>query len=123
MNNVRVGLQNTWYDNKLDNHFVVTSYEKDEKVLRELETNGTLSNDRDGINYSISNLEPNPTINALKMQAPKSPLEQANAEKLAKLESERLESEKEFLKAQARERTQSRIKKEIRTRARQCRKY
>ncbi|WRB49565.1 DUF3519 domain-containing protein [Helicobacter pylori] len=32
-------------------------------------------------------------------QAPLSPLEQANAEKLAKLESERLESEQEFLKA------------------------
>ncbi|WP_212868872.1 DUF3519 domain-containing protein, partial [Helicobacter pylori] len=35
--------------------------------------------------------------NALNSQA-KSPLEQANAEKLAKLESERLESEKEFLR-------------------------
>ncbi|WQX41416.1 DUF3519 domain-containing protein [Helicobacter pylori] len=33
-----------------------------------------------------------------------SPLEQANAEKLAKLESERLESEKEFLKAKEQER-------------------
>ncbi|WP_174245926.1 DUF3519 domain-containing protein, partial [Helicobacter pylori] len=34
-----------------------------------------------------------------------SPLEQANAEKLAKLESERLESEKEFLKAKEQEAT------------------
>nr|WP_231897725.1 DUF3519 domain-containing protein [Helicobacter pylori] len=41
--------------------------------------------------------------NPLNSQA-KSALEQANAEKLAKLESERLESEQEFLKAQARER-------------------
>ncbi|WP_231265425.1 DUF3519 domain-containing protein, partial [Helicobacter pylori] len=41
--------------------------------------------------------------NALKNQAPLSPLEQANAEKLAKLESERLESEKEFLKAKEQE--------------------
>ncbi|WP_232507371.1 DUF3519 domain-containing protein [Helicobacter pylori] len=41
--------------------------------------------------------------NPLNSQA-KSALEQANAEKLAKLESEKLESEKEFLKAQARER-------------------
>ncbi len=32
-----------------------------------------------------------------------SPLEQANAEKLAKLESERLESEKEFLNAKEQE--------------------
>ncbi len=36
---------------------MITSFERDEKVLRELETNGTLPNDyRDGINYSISNL-------------------------------------------------------------------
>ncbi|GAA6974448.1 hypothetical protein ID0081_14660 [Helicobacter pylori] len=37
-------------------------------------------------------------------QEPLSPLEQANAEKLAKLESERLESEQEFLKAKEQER-------------------
>ncbi|GAA8109880.1 DUF3519 domain-containing protein [Helicobacter pylori] len=36
-------------------------------------------------------------------QTPLSPLEQANAEKLAKLESEKLESEKEFLKAKEQE--------------------
>nr|WP_172414071.1 DUF3519 domain-containing protein [Helicobacter pylori] len=41
--------------------------------------------------------------NALKKQAPLSPLEQANAEKLAKLESERLESEKEFTRLKEQE--------------------
>ncbi len=36
---------------------MITSFERDEKVLRELETIATLSNDyRDGINYSTSNL-------------------------------------------------------------------
>ncbi|MGT0080992.1 DUF3519 domain-containing protein, partial [Helicobacter pylori] len=67
---------------------MITSFEVDDKVLRELDTIATLSNDyRDGINYSTSNLnEPNPTTNALKKQAPLSALEQANAEKLAKLE-------------------------------------
>ncbi len=71
---------------------MITSFERDEKVLRELETIATLSNDyRDGINYSISNLEPNLTTNPLKTQD-LSPLELANAEKLAKLESERLKS-------------------------------
>ncbi|GAA9660421.1 hypothetical protein HpHCM55_14690 [Helicobacter pylori] len=76
---------------------MITSFERDEKVLRELETNGTLSNDYKGnSNYSALNLnEPNPTTNALKTQD-LSPLEQAKAEKLAKLESEKLESEKEF---------------------------
>ncbi len=40
--------------------------------------------------------ETNPTTNPLKTQD-LSPLEQAKAEKLAKLESEKLESEQEFL--------------------------
>ncbi|MCQ2671679.1 hypothetical protein JT206_07760, partial [Helicobacter pylori] len=46
---------------------MITSFEIDEKVLRELKTIGTLSNNyRDGINYSTSNLNnPNPTTNAL----------------------------------------------------------
>ncbi|UOS29073.1 DUF3519 domain-containing protein [Helicobacter pylori] len=43
------------------------------------------------------------TENPLKSQKPLSPLEQANAEKLAKLESERLASEQEFLKAKEQE--------------------
>ncbi len=104
-NNIRVGLKNTWDNNNLNNHFVVTSYERDEKVLRELETKPPLSNDyKDNSNYSVLNLNKNdPTTNALKTQEPLSPLEQANAEKLAKLESEKLESEKEFLKAKEQE--------------------
>ncbi|GHS26980.1 hypothetical protein VN1154_14850 [Helicobacter pylori] len=107
LNNIRVGLKNTWDDNNLNNHFVVTSYERDEKVLRELETNPPLSNDYKGnSNYSALNLnENNLTTSALNTQAPLSPLEQANAEKLAKLESERLESEQEFLKAKEQEAT------------------
>ncbi|GAA6834070.1 hypothetical protein AOH203_00250 [Helicobacter pylori] len=42
------------------------------KTLRELETKPTLSNDyRDGINYSISNLNgDNPTTNEFKTQEP-----------------------------------------------------
>ncbi|GAA7376608.1 hypothetical protein HpCK89_09720 [Helicobacter pylori] len=100
LNNSKVILSKFKGDNELKNHYMITSFERDEKVLRELETIATLSNDyRDGINYSISNLnEPNTTTNALKKQAPLSPLEQANAEKLAKLESERLaKAEKERL--------------------------
>ncbi|UOS08039.1 DUF3519 domain-containing protein [Helicobacter pylori] len=111
LNNIRVGLKNTWDDNNLNNHFMVTSYERDKKVLRELETNPPLSNDYKGnSNYSALNLnENNLTTSALKTQAPLSPLEQANAEKLAKLESERLESEKEFtrLKEQEKQRKEA----------------
>ncbi|MCQ2838267.1 DUF3519 domain-containing protein, partial [Helicobacter pylori] len=84
LNNSKVVLSKFKGDNELKNHYMITSFERDEKVLRELDTIATLSNDyRDGINYSISNLEPNPTTNALKSQTPLS--EQANAEKLAKL--------------------------------------
>ncbi len=95
---IEVGLSSQKGNTPLKNHYMITSFERDEKVLRELETIATLSNDyRDGINYSTSNLnEPNLTTNPLKTQD-LSPLEQANAEKLAKLESEKLESEKEFL--------------------------
>ncbi|GAA7051790.1 hypothetical protein Kyoto42B_10260 [Helicobacter pylori] len=109
-NDIEVGLSSQKGNTPLKNHYMITSFERDEKVLRELETNGTLSNDyRDGINYSTSNLnEPNLTQkpltsqedllktqeNALKTQEPLSALEQANAEKLAKLESERLEMDK-----------------------------
>ncbi len=127
LNNSKVILSKFKGDNELKNHYMITSFERDEKVLRELETIATLSNDyRDGINYSISNLnEPNPTQkpltnqeellktqeNALKTQeraqkttqTPLSPLEQANAEKLAKLESEKLESEKEFTRLKEQE--------------------
>ncbi|MGL2452078.1 DUF3519 domain-containing protein [Helicobacter pylori] len=88
LNNSKVVLSKFKGDNELKNHYMITSFEADDKVLRELETIATLSNDyRDGINYSTSNLiEPNPTTNALKSQTPLSPLEQANAEKLAKLQ-------------------------------------
>ncbi len=66
LNNSKVILSKFKGDNELKNHYMITSFERDEKVLRELETIATLSNDyRDGINYSTSNLnEPNPTTNA-----------------------------------------------------------
>ncbi|QQW62989.1 DUF3519 domain-containing protein [Helicobacter pylori] len=112
LNNIRVGLQNTWYDKSLNNHFVVTSYERDDKVLRELETLSPLSNDYKGNSYySALNLNENnfnkkpltsqedllKTQENLKENTQDlSPLELAKAEKLSKLESDRIESEKEF---------------------------
>ncbi|MBH0256554.1 DUF3519 domain-containing protein [Helicobacter pylori] len=121
LNNSKVILSKFKGDNELKNHYMITSFEADEKVLRELETIAPLSNDyRDG--GSISNLNrDNPTQKPLTSQEdllkntelnnetpPKpthlSPLEQARAEKLAKLESEALASEQEFLKAKEQER-------------------
>ncbi|WP_232257230.1 DUF3519 domain-containing protein [Helicobacter pylori] len=99
LNNIRVGLKNTWDNNNLNNHFVVTSYERDEKVLRELETKPPLSNDyKDNSNYSALNLnENNSTKESLKNQEPPlSILEKSQLEKQKKLESERLaKAEKE----------------------------
>ncbi|MGL2514393.1 DUF3519 domain-containing protein [Helicobacter pylori] len=99
LNNIRVGLKNTWDNNNLNNHFVVTSYERDEKVLRELETKPPLSNDyKDNSNYSALNLnENNSTKESLTNQEPPlSILEKSQLEKQKKLESERLaKAEKE----------------------------
>ncbi|WP_441692121.1 DUF3519 domain-containing protein [Helicobacter pylori] len=120
LNNSKVILSKFKGDKELKNHYMITSFEVDDKVLRELETIAPLSNDyRDG--GSTSNLiKTNPTQKDLTSQedllktsenlnetTPKpthlSPLEQAEAEKLAKLESEKLESEQEFLKAKEQE--------------------
>ncbi|MFP6083853.1 DUF3519 domain-containing protein, partial [Helicobacter pylori] len=100
LNNIRVGLKNTWDNDNLNNHFVVTSYERDEKVLRELETKPPLSNDyKDNSNYSVLNLnENNSTKESLTSQkSPLSILEKSQLEKEKKLESERLaKAEKEY---------------------------
>ncbi len=124
LNNSKVILSKFKGDNELKNHYMITSFERDGKVLRELDTIATLSNDyRDGINYSTSNLnEPNPTqkpltdqedllktsenLNEATQEAKNlSPLEQAQAEKLVKLEIEKLESEKEFTRLKEQEAT------------------
>ncbi|WQU76099.1 DUF3519 domain-containing protein [Helicobacter pylori] len=67
LNNSKVVLSKFKGDNELKNHYMITSFEVDDKVLRELETIATLPNDyRDGINYSTSNLnKPNPTTKKL----------------------------------------------------------
>ncbi|MFS7885892.1 DUF3519 domain-containing protein [Helicobacter pylori] len=55
LNNSKVILSKFKGDNELKNHYMITSFEADDKVLRELETIAPLSNDyRD--DSSISNL-------------------------------------------------------------------
>ncbi|ANH48516.1 hypothetical protein AA977_05075 [Helicobacter pylori] len=120
LNNSKVILSKFRGDNELKNHYMIISFEVDDKILRELETIAPLSNDyRDG--GSISNLNENilsqkdltsqgdllKNTENLNETTPEakilSPLEQANAEKLAKIESERIASEQEFLKAKEQE--------------------
>ncbi|MCK0498737.1 DUF3519 domain-containing protein [Helicobacter pylori] len=106
LNNSKVILSKFKGDNELKNHYMITSFEVDNKVLRELETIAPLSNDyRDG-EVASQTLKSNPTKKPLTSQENLlktsenlnettqevknlSPLELANAEKLAKLESER----------------------------------
>ncbi|MGL2820308.1 DUF3519 domain-containing protein, partial [Helicobacter pylori] len=83
---MRVGLNDKWDNQKLENKWVISSYEiyKSEsglpfRPIAQLQEVGLEPSKLTG---------PNPTTNALKTQELLSPLELANAEKLAKLESE-----------------------------------
>ncbi|GAA7390473.1 hypothetical protein MM0346_06670 [Helicobacter pylori] len=114
--NIRVGLKDNWKGEKLPNHWIITGYEKTESSgslyahplmtksetlpLNSIANNPTqkpLTSQEDLLKTS-ENL--NETAQEVKNL---SPLEQANAEKLAKLESEALQSEQEFLKAKEQE--------------------
>ncbi|WQS89683.1 DUF3519 domain-containing protein [Helicobacter pylori] len=101
--NKRVGLNNTWNNKELENHWVISSYELRDTTEKptHFPTSQAITKEKDI--HSLNSNE-NPTTNSATNQAPLSPLEQANAEKLAKLESEKLESEQEFLKAKEQER-------------------
>ncbi|WRG01718.1 DUF3519 domain-containing protein [Helicobacter pylori] len=117
LNNIRVGLKNTWDDNNLNNHFVVTSYERDGKVLRELETRSPLSNDYKGnSNYSALNLnEPNPTKESLTSQESNlSILEKSQLEKQKKLESERFKAEKKERAQKIKDKEEAELRDKIR---------
>ncbi len=84
--NIRVGLKDNWKGEKLPNHWVITGYEKRSEDSESLYTSPLITK---GETLPLNSNEPNPTTNALKTQEPLSPLEQAEAEKLAKLETEK----------------------------------
>ncbi len=84
-----VGLHNEWKNEKLGNHWVVSSYELHREKQALPSTPQAITKEKH-IN-SLNSVGPNLTTNPLKTQD-LSPLEQANAEKFAKLESEKLES-------------------------------
>ncbi len=83
--NIRVGLNDDWYSEKLPNKWVISSYEIHNS---ESEPPSLLMAQLQGVGLGTPKLtEPNSTTNALKKQTPLS--EQANAKKLAKLKSEK----------------------------------
>ncbi|MFP6177451.1 DUF3519 domain-containing protein, partial [Helicobacter pylori] len=120
--NKRVGLNNTWNNKDLENHWVISSYEIRDTTEKptHFPTSQAITKEKDI--HSLNSVEPNPTPKPLTdqedllktsenlnentqktTQTPLSALEQANAEKLAKLESEKLESEKEFTRLKEQE--------------------
>ncbi len=100
--NKRVGLNNEWKNEKLENHWVISSYELYDTEKQALRSTPQAITKEKTFN-SLNSIEPNPIQKELKSQEVLSPLEQANAEKLAKLEREALASEQEFLKAKEQE--------------------
>ncbi|MFP6116129.1 DUF3519 domain-containing protein, partial [Helicobacter pylori] len=94
--NKRVGLNNTWNNKDLENHWVISSYELRDTTEKptHFPTSQAITKEKDI--HSLNSVEPNPTTNALKTQE-LSPLELANAEKLLKLETEK-ETKAEALK-------------------------
>ncbi|WQY68695.1 DUF3519 domain-containing protein [Helicobacter pylori] len=101
--NKRVGLNNTWNNKDLENHWVISSYELRDTTEKPTHFPISQAITKEKDIHSLNSVEPNPTPKPLNSQEDLSPLEQANAEKLAKLESEAKESEQEFLKAKEQE--------------------
>ncbi|WP_390576503.1 putative barnase/colicin E5 family endoribonuclease, partial [Helicobacter pylori] len=118
--NKRVGLNNTWNNKDLENHWVISSYELRDTTEKptHFPTSQAITKEKDI--HSLNSVEPNPTQKPLTdqedlLKKPElenettkdatslSPLEQANAEKLAKLQREQEQSEQEFLKAKEQE--------------------
>ncbi|GAA7593634.1 hypothetical protein JP0555_12240 [Helicobacter pylori] len=87
--NKRVGLNNEWKKEKLENHWVISSYELYDAEKQALRSTPQAITKEKAFN-SLNSVEPNPTTNQLKTQEnllktqDLSPLELANAEKLAK---------------------------------------
>ncbi|WQS04237.1 DUF3519 domain-containing protein [Helicobacter pylori] len=81
--NKRVGLNNTWDNKDLENHWVISSYELRDTTEKptHFPTSQAITKEKDF--HSLNSIEPNLTTNPLKTQD-LSPLEQAQAEKLAK---------------------------------------
>ncbi len=102
-NNKLVGLNNTWDNKELGNHWVVSSYELKNTTEKPTIIPTPQAITKEKAFNSLNSVKPNPIQKELKSQEPLSPLEQANAEKLLKLESEALASEQEFLKAKEQE--------------------
>ncbi|MGL2362045.1 DUF3519 domain-containing protein, partial [Helicobacter pylori] len=66
--NIRVGLNNTWNNKDLENHWVISSYELRDTTEKptHFPTSQAITKEKDL--HSLNSVEPNPTTNALKTQ-------------------------------------------------------
>ncbi|BAW48308.1 uncharacterized protein HPF23_0377 [Helicobacter pylori] len=95
---ILVALRDNWQGEPLKNRWVITGFEKKVGNIREQAKfidPSLITKDGERLASSLNSLELDPTTNALNSQA-KSALEQANAEKLAKLETEKGIKERAF---------------------------
>ncbi|WP_158652754.1 DUF3519 domain-containing protein, partial [Helicobacter acinonychis] len=116
---MRVGLNDKWDNKRLENHWVVSSYKLYDTEKQALRSTPQAITKEKAFN-SLNSIEPDPTQKPLTSQedllkkpenlneTPQeaknlSPLEQAQAEKRAKLEQEALASEQDFLRAKEQE--------------------
>ncbi len=96
----------SYKNNEVYKEFSSTSLDADAKVCHRLSSysGATENNTQKDLTSQEDLLKTSENLNETTQEATKlSPLEQANAEKLAKLGSEKLESEQEFLKAKEQE--------------------
>ncbi|BAW50319.1 uncharacterized protein HPF24_0880 [Helicobacter pylori] len=96
---ILIALRDNWQGERLKNRWVITGFEKKVGNIREQAKfidPSLITKDGERLASSLNSLELDPNINALKTQEPKSALEQANAEKLAKLETEKGITERAF---------------------------
>ncbi|WP_162965516.1 DUF3519 domain-containing protein [Helicobacter pylori] len=117
LDGIRVGLSKMKGFQELDNRFMITGYEIDEKVLRELETLAPLSNDYKGnSNYSALNLNENNATkeNLTSQEKPLSILEKSQLEKEKKLESERIAQEEKERLQKIKDKEQAELNAKIR---------
>ncbi|GAA7791089.1 hypothetical protein JP0177_06530 [Helicobacter pylori] len=65
--NIRVGLNNTWNNKDLENHWVISSYELYDAEKQALRSTPQAITKEKAFN-SLNSVEPNPTTNQLKTQ-------------------------------------------------------
>ncbi len=87
--NKRVGLNNTWNNKDLENHWVISSYELYDTEKQALRFTPQAITKEKAFN-SLNSVRPNPTTNALKTQAPLSPFRTSQRRKACEIRKRKI---------------------------------